>query len=506
MQRSIMSVLASMCLVFSLPAVAQKAPAPYELRETMTVTAFDQPILLEKRNSYDGMPADKVHGRIATRLADYAQLDQALTQARYPGAQRLGVPELADYRPGAHITIVDRYMLERAATYLGNGWVFTFLPVNISQAMRIRDEAARGRPFALPGAGKVLTYSLQINLPDNVSGLLDPVTVRYDSEFFTYKQSQQFRGNVARMELELTFLADQVPARDLEKFTAQLQHLNQMIGGGFKIPDMWINKVETGAAASTPGQRMRSSLEKEVADNSLTIARKPQDKQELAQAYWQRGASYAELRQPELARADVTQALALQPSTAAYHMTLSSIEAQRGQFQSAIEHLEQARKLGFNAYEIAYQRGQTYYQMGQYRRALEDLEPLAISAANMEAQPYARLWYLWTLKPAGAALPDTLRQELNAEASRAWPRPAYGLFTGISTPEQVLAAAEKMTGDERLLALCEAYFNIGQYYLAKQDRIKAKEFFEKTVATGMLSFAEYAFALFELQRLSQTPS
>jgi lipoprotein NlpI len=95
---------------------------------------------------------------------------------------------------------------------------------------------------------------------------------------------------------------------------------------------------------------------------------------------------------------------------------------------------------------------------------------------------------------------------LNAEAGGAWPRPAYGLFTGISTPQQVLAAAEKMTGDERLLSLCEAYFNIGQYYLAKQDRIKAKEFFEKTVATGMLSFAEYAHALFELQRLSQTPS
>lgn len=52
----------------------------------------------------------------------------------------------------------------------------------------------------------------------------------------------------------------------------------------------------------------------------------------------------------------------------------------------------------------------------------------------------------------------------------------------------------------------EAYFSIGQYYLARQDLIKAREFFEKTVATGMLMYAEYGDAVLELQRLSQPPS
>ena len=199
-------------------------------------------------------------------------------------------------------------------------------------------------------------------------------------------------------------------------------------------------------------------------------------------------------------------ALALQPATAVYHATLSSIEIQRGRYASAIEQLEQARKLGLDSYEITYQRGQAYYQMGQYQLALDQLEQLAVSAQNVEAQPYARLWYLRTLRAAGQALPATLRKELNAEASGAWPRPAYGLFTGISTPEQILAAVDNMTGNERLLAQCEAYFNIGQYYLARQNRIKAREFFEKTVATGMLMYAEYGDAVLELQRLSQTPS
>lgn len=506
MQRSALSVLASLCLAFSLPAAAQKPLAAYELKETMTVRAFDQPVLLEKRNSYDGMLADKVQEGAATRMAAYAQADQAMTQARYPGAQRLGTAELADYRPGAHITMVDRYTIEHAATALGKGWIFAFMPVNFIQAMHIKDEAARGVPFVLPGAGKTLTYTFQINLPDNVSGLLDPTTTRYDGDFFTYKQSQQFRGNVARIALELTFLGDSVPARDLDKFLAQLQHISKMMGGSFSVPEMWINSNKPGTAANTPGQRMRSSVEKEIADHSATIARKPEDKQQLAEAYWLRGSSHADLQQAELAWADVTQALALRPSTAVYHMTLASIQVQRGQFQSAIEQLEQARLLGYDAYEVAYQRGQTYYQMGQYRRALDDLEPLAISAANMEAQPYARLWYLWTLGSAGLALSDALRQELNADAKGAWPRPAYGLFTGISTPEQVLAAADTMTGDERLLSLCEAYFNVGQYYLLKQDRLKAREFFEKTVATGMVMYAEYGNALLELRRLAQTPS
>lgn len=506
MQRSALSVLASLYLFFSLPASAQKPPAAYELKETMTVRGFDQPVLLEKRNSYDGMLADKVQESKATRMAGYAQADLTLTQARYPGAQRLGATEMADYRPGAHITMIDRYTIEHAATALGKGWLFAFMPVNFIQATRVKDEAARGVPFVLPGTGKTLTYIFQINLPDNVSGLLDPTTTRYDGNFFTYKQSQQFRGNMARIALELTFLADSVPARDLDKFLAQLQHISKMMGGSFSVPEMWINSDKPGTTANTPGQRMRSSLEKDIVDHSMAIARKPKDKQELAQAYWLRGSAHADLRQAELAWADLTQALALQPSTAVYHMTLASIQVQRGQFQAAIEQLEQARTLGYDAGEVAYQRGQTYYQMGQYRQALNNLEPLAISTANIEAQPYARLWYLWALQAARRALPDALRQELNAEASGAWPRPAYGLFTGMSTPEQVLAAAETMAGDERLLSLCEAYFNIGQYYLLKQDRLKAREFFEKTVATGMVMYAEYGNALLELQRLGQTPS
>ncbi|PHV19775.1 hypothetical protein CSQ92_24695 [Janthinobacterium sp. BJB446] len=501
-----MSVLAGLCLAFCLPAAAQKPPAAYDLKEIMTVRAFDQPVLLEKRTSYDGLLADKVQEGAATRMAGYAQADQAMTQARYPGAQRLGVAELADYRPGAHITMVDRYMIEHAASALGKGWIFAFMPVNFIQATRIKDESARGVPFVLPGTDKTLNYTFQINLPDNVNGLLDPTTTRYNGDFFTYKQSQQFRGNVARITLELSFRADSVPVRELDKFLAQLQHISQMMGGSFSVPEMWINSNKPGTAANTPGQRMRSSLEKDIAEHSATIARKQEDKQELAQAYWLRGSAHADLQQAELAWADLTQALALQPSTAVYHMTLASIQVRRGQFQAAIEQLEQARLLGYDAYEVAYQRGQTYYQMGQYRRALDELEPLTISAVNMEAQPYARLWYLWTLGPAGLALPDALRQELNADASGAWPRPAYGLFTGISTPEQVLAAADTMQGDERLLSLCEAYFNIGQYYLLKQDRRKAREYFEKTVATGMVMYAEYGNALFELQRLAQTPS
>ncbi len=71
------------------------------------------------------------------------------------------------------------------------------------------------------------------------------------------------------------------------------------------------------------------------------------------------------------------------------------------------------------------------------------------------------------------------------------------------------ASLEKDVADHSLSrpsTMREAYFNIGQYYLARQDRIKAREFSEKTVATGMLMYAEYGDAVLELQRLSQTPS
>jgi lipoprotein NlpI len=56
-------------------------------------------------------------------------------------------------------------------------------------------------------------------------------------------------------------------------------------------------------------------------------------------------------------------------------------------------------------------------------------------------------------------------------------------------------------GDERELNAAEAYFYIGQYWLAKNDSAKAREFFEKARAQGITMYVEHIASGFELQQL-----
>jgi lipoprotein NlpI len=76
------------------------------------------------------------------------------------------------------------------------------------------------------------------------------------------------------------------------------------------------------------------------------------------------------------------------------------------------------------------------------------------------------------------------------------------MLNGIITPEAVLKSIDDKTGDDRTMALTEAYFYIGQYYLAHGDAAKAKDYFEKTRALGVFTYTEYDGAGFELARLA----
>ena len=77
------------------------------------------------------------------------------------------------------------------------------------------------------------------------------------------------------------------------------------------------------------------------------------------------------------------------------------------------------------------------------------------------------------------------------------------MFTGTSSPETVLAQVGKLPGDERLMALCEAYFYIGQFYLVHGDKPKARAYFEKTRATGLTIYSEHEAAVKELEQMDK---
>ena len=113
------------------------------------------------------------------------------------------------------------------------------------------------------------------------------------------------------------------------------------------------------------------------------------------------------------------------------------------------------------------------------------------------------MWFVATSGQLHKPIPAELVARAAAEAGGEWPRAGLAMLIGKLSPDDMLKSLEKKQGDERQMALAEAYFYLGQYYLLAGDRAKAQESFEKTRSLGVINYLEHTSAEFELERLKK---
>src|SRR5262249_5672668 len=119
----------------------------------------------------------------------------------------------------------------------------------------------------------------------------------------------------------------------------------------------------------------------------------------------------------------------------------------------------------------------------------------------MDSQAYSDLWLAWTYQRLSQPLPETLLARASAAARGEWPRPALAVLAGRLSPEEMLKLLERKSGDQRRMATLEGYFYLGQFYIGRGDKAKAREFFEKTRELNIVSSMEHKAAGFELNYL-----
>jgi tetratricopeptide (TPR) repeat protein len=212
-----------------------------------------------------------------------------------------------------------------------------------------------------------------------------------------------------------------------------------------------------------------------TADYSLILQLDPTN----ALAYHNRGLSYEQLGNHTQAIADYNRALQLDPSYGQAYGNRGLLYLTLGEKDLALADMTQAISLGYEPLDWLYQkRGQVYFEMGQYESALNDF------AAAINLVPQSGYYYNWRaytyrrLDQYEAALADFNRAiELNGRDSLAYGERGW-IWTQLGDPAQAmrdynLALEADPNNRDALVYRGNAYLQANAYDLALADYKRA---------------------------------
>ncbi len=475
-----------------------------ELSEKFRLDAFGEDGELETQQQLNGIGAEGL--RLAMARLDAQRLQRALLtglERRYPGITLIGTPELRDDTERNRITVAARFKVPKLASPVDGNWVMRFAPANLQGALALPPSPTRQFPLALPSFPVTIVYSVEMQWPASVSALLDPSTLRIANSAFGADVTRSFRGNVSRATLRFEPLTHSVPAKDVPSVLNDVKAMERGVGGAMVVaPNQVKNGGFLGIGRKTMQDKLRDRAQATVERSGKAIGGGQLSGDDLAQSLCLRAEAQAELGHAAEALKDAQEAVRQAPSLGAAWLCQGNVNWSRGEFAAAAAGYGKALALGASTADTYYRRGHARFFAGQLEPAAEDFGKAAVDRADANDKVYALLWQAATLQRLGRPLPPELLAVANADPQGAWPRPVLAMFAGQMAPEQLIEQLGRKDGDERELALAEAWFYIGEHRLNAQQPERAREAFEQARAKGITRSIEHAAAGFELQRLA----
>jgi lipoprotein NlpI len=261
----------------------------------------------------------------------------------------------------------------------------------------------------------------------------------------------------------------------------------------------WAAEPESDLARHLQAER-RQRAELTIARSSEQIESSAVDNRELAAAFRARGVARSNLLQHAEALEDISRAVELDPFNARYYEDRARAYLKLREFKSASADLDMALGLDSRRWSaqrdkgrLAAYQGQFFEASGEFRRAWR--------LSDDETSVYTAIWVDIVERRAGGpgtgAVDDLLAQ---LDPAR-WPAPVLGMLRGKLSPDEAVAAVRMSDPRAALPFRCEAHFYAGQFYLMQGETARARAAFEAAVATGVVEYLEYDWALRELEMM-----
>lgn len=474
--------------------------------ETFRITRFADEPALEARVTYFGELAEHVRQTVATQplsqlepklTADYARL--------YPGIRTTAPLRFEEVPNRNAISIVQNFSVPRFWTFPEQRVLVAEVGLwSIAQAVKQPDEVARKTPLRLQWPG-IHRHSISVEYPEEVARGTNVSRFDEGDGNFSFGTTYETSPRRAQIRAELRLKKDSVAAADWSPYAAKLQKMRSRFGATVSVPAISLAQADaltkdlreledslragkvTTAVATRPqvaAQFRRIALTAQLGSGRLNPLLR-------AQTLRERGTQYDNMGMPDKAAADFEEALRLDPAEAKTHAAAAVNAFMLGRDVLAIERVDAALALApseLSPYEV---KVFAAYFNGNYSAAREDLQKLLGSSSDSR-KSYPALWLYLATRRLGEDGSDAVRQHMAAAAASPWPYPILQMFMGTATFEQALRAAREGTPDPS--RLCELYFYAGEKALLDGDVRGAREFFAKSVNTGVVEFNEYAMA------------
>lgn len=478
-----------------------------ELTERFRLDAFGQDGRLEAEQVWLGLQAEALRMALPSMDADKRrQWALSAYERRYPGLRLDGEPELRDDPESNRIVTLARFVVPQLAREVSDAWVARYFPSNFQGSFAIPEQLqSRRLPLALPAWPSTLRYTVEVQWPASVSVMADPSTQRVDTPHFRLEVQRSFRGNRLRQQVVFEPLVPELPAAELPRLMDDLGRLDRAIGGTMAVAKSELKEGGLlGLGRTTLQDQMRKRLETTVERSSAVIKAAKLTGEDLAEALCTRAESRADLGDPAAGLPDALEAVRIAPGSPRALQCRASLHWHGGEFAKAAADYTQALGVADDGAGVLHRRGHARFYDGKLDLAASDFEKAATQSEDEGERLFVQLWQALTL----ARLQRPPTPALAAAAAKAadgdWPRPALAMLAGPKTPEQVLAAIDaRLQGDERELALAEAWFYIGQWHRARGDADRARQAFEKARAQGITMYVEHVAAGFELRQLAR---
>ncbi|SES86256.1 lipoprotein NlpI [Thalassotalea agarivorans] len=245
---------------------------------------------------------------------------------------------------------------------------------------------------------------------------------------------------------------------------------------------------------------MPVNYKSEIALARLTevIQRAEVTDEQRAQLFYDRGVIFDSIGLRSLARLDFNRALRLKPTLVDAYNFLGIHYTQMQEFNEAYQQFDSTLELAPN-HEFAYlNRGIALYYGDRPGLAQEDL----VRFYNRQpSDPYRVIWLYFAehqLDPEKAN--QKLAERKQQIDDKVWAKQVLRLYLGEINQSQFLASVTKgvRSNQELTERLCEAYFYLGKYSVARGRYNSAANYYKLALSTNVYEFVEHRYAKLEL--------